>query len=170
MRKLLLPFLLAFMALPLVASAQVQESKATDSSDFIYPRELSDDEVTEMIAKVEMAFAEEATNPPATTTSGRPARSAALGALSRTGIISRGAENNIMLSDAQAGRVVKAFEGLKAKYEKHAEAIGKEIFKVAHLSIGRQAPEIESVDTDEVAFKLSDYRGKVVALDFWGDW
>ena len=25
-------------------------------------------------------------------------------------------------------------------------------------------------DLNGVAFKLSDYRGKVVVLDFWGDW
>jgi hypothetical protein len=32
---------------------------------------------------------------------------------------------------------------------------------------GKIAPEISGVDGDEVAFKLSDYRGKVVLLDFW---
>lgn len=36
--------------------------------------------------------------------------------------------------------------------------------------IGSVAPDIEGVDTDGVRFKLSDYRGKVVVLDFWGDW
>jgi hypothetical protein len=34
----------------------------------------------------------------------------------------------------------------------------------------RPAPEIEGEDQDGVAFKLSDYRGKVVLLDFWGNW
>lgn len=38
------------------------------------------------------------------------------------------------------------------------------------LEPGMQAPEIEGVDLDGVAFKLSDYKGKVVMLDFWGDW
>jgi peroxiredoxin len=32
------------------------------------------------------------------------------------------------------------------------------------------APEIEGVGIDEKPMKLSDYRGKVVLLDFWGDW
>lgn len=36
--------------------------------------------------------------------------------------------------------------------------------------IGQVAPEIEGTDLDGEAFKLSDYRGKVVVLDFWGDW
>ena len=37
-------------------------------------------------------------------------------------------------------------------------------------SIGAPAPEIAAKDLDGVAFKLSDYRGKVVLLDFWGHW
>ena len=35
---------------------------------------------------------------------------------------------------------------------------------------GEVAPDIRGVDLDGVAFKLSDYKGKVVLLDFWGDW
>jgi hypothetical protein len=38
------------------------------------------------------------------------------------------------------------------------------------LSIGKLAPEIEGEDLDGKKFKLSDYRGKVVVLDFWGNW
>jgi hypothetical protein len=38
------------------------------------------------------------------------------------------------------------------------------------LSVGNVAPDIEGTDLDGVAFKLSDYKGKVVFLDFWGDW
>ena len=38
------------------------------------------------------------------------------------------------------------------------------------LAIGKVAPEIAGVDIDGAKFKLSDYRGKVVVLDFWGDW
>jgi predicted Zn finger-like uncharacterized protein len=38
------------------------------------------------------------------------------------------------------------------------------------LNIGNLAPEIEAEDLDGVNFKLSDYRGKVVLLDFWGHW
>lgn len=39
-----------------------------------------------------------------------------------------------------------------------------------NLQVGKVAPEIEGPDIDGVNFKLSDYRGKVVLLDFWGDW
>ena len=38
------------------------------------------------------------------------------------------------------------------------------------LRIGTAAPEISGEDIDGVPFKLSDYRGKVVLLDFWGNW
>jgi hypothetical protein len=39
-----------------------------------------------------------------------------------------------------------------------------------HLQVGMTAPDIEGKDLDGVDFKLSDYRGKVVLLDFWGYW
>jgi hypothetical protein len=39
-----------------------------------------------------------------------------------------------------------------------------------NLRVGKVAPDIEGEDLDGKTFKLSDYRGKVVVLDFWGDW
>jgi thiol-disulfide isomerase/thioredoxin len=36
--------------------------------------------------------------------------------------------------------------------------------------IGSPAQEIDGPDTDGTRFKLSDYRGKVVALSFWAGW
>jgi hypothetical protein len=36
--------------------------------------------------------------------------------------------------------------------------------------VGMVAQEIEGEDIDAKKFKLSDYRGKVVLLDFWGHW
>ena len=38
------------------------------------------------------------------------------------------------------------------------------------ILVGKPAPEIEAEDIDGKKFKLSDYRGKVVMLDFWGHW
>ncbi len=37
-------------------------------------------------------------------------------------------------------------------------------------SVGKAAPEISGTDVDGKALKLSDYKGKVVLVDFWGDW
>jgi hypothetical protein len=45
-----------------------------------------------------------------------------------------------------------------------------ELYELQQLSRGRTAPEIEAEDIDGRTFKLSDYRGKVVLLDFWGHW
>lgn len=45
-----------------------------------------------------------------------------------------------------------------------------ELFDLRYLSIGKEAPEVEGEDGDSKKFKLSDYRGKVVLLDFWGHW
>lgn len=36
--------------------------------------------------------------------------------------------------------------------------------------VGGTPGDFDAVDPDGVAFKLSDYRGKVVLLDFWGFW
>ncbi|MEM7233394.1 MAG: hypothetical protein AAF517_14545 [Planctomycetota bacterium] len=43
-------------------------------------------------------------------------------------------------------------------------------FEMTKLQVGMVAPDIEGKDLDGVAFKLSDYRGKVILLDFWGHW
>jgi hypothetical protein len=36
--------------------------------------------------------------------------------------------------------------------------------------VGDTVLEISGKDTDRESFKLSEYRGRVVMLDFWGDW
>jgi hypothetical protein len=41
---------------------------------------------------------------------------------------------------------------------------------VVGVQVGQLAPEIEGDDVDGKRFRLSDYRGKVVALDFWATW
>ena len=42
--------------------------------------------------------------------------------------------------------------------------------EITQLSVGNVAPEITAEDLEGVPFKLSDYRGKVVMIDFWGHW
>jgi hypothetical protein len=44
------------------------------------------------------------------------------------------------------------------------------LFELEHLSVGKRAPDIDGEDLDGKKFKLSDYRGKVVVIDFWGNW
>jgi hypothetical protein len=45
-----------------------------------------------------------------------------------------------------------------------------ELFEIRHLAVGKEAPDIEGEDQDGRRFKLSDYRGKVVLLDFWSEY
>ncbi len=44
------------------------------------------------------------------------------------------------------------------------------LFELRHLVVGREAPDIQGEDQDGAQFKLSDYRGKVVLLDFWSQY
>src|SRR5260370_11972161 len=76
----------------------------------------------------------------------------------------------------------KAFKEIEAVFEQAADKYGDvklpggdtvadrakaELFGLRNLSIGKEAPEIEGEDQDGKGLKLSDYRGKVVLLDFW---
>lgn len=61
-------------------------------------------------------------------------------------------------------RLVEAFPDSKVAKEA-ARQLG-----TLSIAVGELAPDFEAVDVDGAAFKLSDYRGKVVVLDFWGFW
>jgi hypothetical protein len=50
------------------------------------------------------------------------------------------------------------------------ETAKSELFELRFLVVGKTSPEINGEDVDGHKFKLSDYRGKVVVLDFWGHW
>jgi hypothetical protein len=59
---------------------------------------------------------------------------------------------------------------LREKGPKLGEIARRNLFELRNLRIGRIAPDIEGDDLEGVKFKLSDYRKKVVVIDFWGDW
>lgn len=72
-------------------------------------------------------------------------------------------------------RVVKEYGDVPVNQgTKRETTLGKQaaaaLRSMIDLVVGKPAPEIEGVDLDKVPFKLSDYRGKVVLLDFWGNW
>ena len=64
---------------------------------------------------------------------------------------------------------VEKYADVKNGKKTYGELASK-ILQVRNIKVGKIAPDIEGVDLDDVAFKLSDYRGKVVVIDFWGDW
>jgi len=100
----------------------------------------------------------------------RPRRREAAGVLARPPYNVYGLGNNRAVSQELADTIVAELKSLKEKYPAEADLLDTEIFKVSNLTIGRKAPNIEGVDTDEVRFELKDYLGKVVVIDFWGDW
>ncbi len=82
-------------------------------------------------------------------------------------------------SEADAKKYVDAVHALKQEFGKVVEPESRKLwseicddklFSLERLSIGSDVPDIEGTDTTGVKFKLSDYRGKVVLLDFWGYW
>lgn len=70
---------------------------------------------------------------------------------------------------AEAEKYFAAAIDLNKDSADQQEEIRREM-KALHIRAGKAAPEIKGPDLDGKEFKLSDYRGKVVLLDFWGDW
>lgn len=52
-------------------------------------------------------------------------------------------------------------------YAAKAEAF---LFELDNLQVGKTAPDFEATDEKGQKYKLSDYRGKVTVIDFWGFW
>ena len=65
-------------------------------------------------------------------------------------------------------RVIEEFGDVKYYSTTLADVAEAELFQLANLAIGNVAQEIEGEDIEGLPFKLSDYRGKVAVLDFWG--
>jgi hypothetical protein len=75
-------------------------------------------------------------------------------------------------AEATFERVGREFGDVKAPYgdDTYGERAAGYLFEMRNLVIGKKAPDIEGEDLDGKSLKLSDYRGKVVVLDFWGNW
>ena len=80
-----------------------------------------------------------------------------------------GEKFNAMLEE-MLGEVAEKYGDVKFGRSTLGKLAGDELYVTKYLTVGKVAPDIEGVDLDGEEFKLSDYRGKVVLLDFWGDW
>ncbi len=56
------------------------------------------------------------------------------------------------------------------RYENLGNMASMKLFELEHLGIGDPVGEIEGIAIDGTPVKLSDHRGKVVVLFFWGSW
>lgn len=92
-------------------------------------------------------------------------------------LVAEDAQRDLTLTDTQRAKenqtVVSILDKLR-KEDDLDELLQRWIkdlrYKVTHLVVGCEAPEIEGLDQDGKKFRLSDYRGKVVLLPFWGIW
>jgi hypothetical protein len=67
-------------------------------------------------------------------------------------------------------RTVKEYADVKYFNRALGDLAKGDLFEIRELAIGKVAPEIIGDDLNGSPMKLSDYRGKVVVLDFWGNW
>jgi thiol-disulfide isomerase/thioredoxin len=81
-------------------------------------------------------------------------------------------------ADAMAAESVRRFEQVNEQFadvkggdpytlSRLAEAA---LFEIRNLAVGKVAPEITGDDLEGAPLKMSDYRGKVVVLNFWASW
>lgn len=89
----------------------------------------------------------------------------------------RAAANYSLASKAQGEQAEELFEKLLKDYadvaagsSTYGKLAERNLYELRFLAIGKTAPEIEGEDIFGKKFKLSDFRGKVVVLDFWGHW
>jgi len=67
-------------------------------------------------------------------------------------------------------RQLTAWPNITESNSKLLDYAKQKIFVVENLAVGKVAPDIVGTDEEDKEFKLSDYRGKVVMIDFWGIW
>jgi hypothetical protein len=67
-------------------------------------------------------------------------------------------------------RVVREFPDVAINKSTLGVRAGADLFESRNLIVGKVAPNIEGEDLDGTNFHLADYRGKIVMLDFWGNW
>ena len=68
-------------------------------------------------------------------------------------------------------RVVDAFgQVVGTRGKRLADLAQDELRELRLLAVGKEAPEFEGVDLEGKKMKLSNFRGKVVVLNFWGAW
>jgi hypothetical protein len=60
--------------------------------------------------------------------------------------------------------------GRSKEAEKYLKLAAKNYADLGLILVGLKAPVVQGIDQDGKKFKLSDYKGKVVLLDFWGNW
>lgn len=150
------------MALVGVARVRAQQTLApaapfgkAPSFDVTVPP-FSDDDIARFTTTLGTMLA----NRPATATSIDDARIWDVARGLQTGLLSPAQETHVRRMLTDAGKKTPSSAPLAARI-KHV---------VETLTVGKVAPDITGRDLNGTEFRLSDYRGKVVALVFFGEW
>jgi AhpC/TSA family len=83
---------------------------------------------------------------------------------------SRSATSLMKEAETLLDRVAKEFADIKLPRGTTGDVAKNVLNELRHLGIGKTAPDVSGEDIDGKPLKLTDFRGKVVVLDFWGDW
>jgi thiol-disulfide isomerase/thioredoxin len=81
-----------------------------------------------------------------------------------------GSERKAIDAERLFERVLANYPQVESKGAKLEELAKPQLFELRHFGVGRVAPEIQGEDLNGGKIKLSDFRGKVVVLTFWGTW
>jgi hypothetical protein len=73
-------------------------------------------------------------------------------------------------ADRYLALVVEKFGDVKYGGSRLDEKAKRDLFELHDLAVGKPAPDVVGADVDGKPMKLSDFRGKVVVLDFFGFW
>ncbi|HEY9717730.1 MAG TPA: hypothetical protein V6C69_09695 [Trichormus sp.] len=81
-------------------------------------------------------------------------------------------ESSPAQSKTLLNQIIRKYESLKPNPDNDSlgDLARAELYKVQHLSLGCTAPPLIGSDADGNKLKLSDYRGRIVMVDFFGDW
>ncbi|MFT3878138.1 MAG: TlpA disulfide reductase family protein [Gemmatales bacterium] len=85
---------------------------------------------------------------------------------------------SLIMKSGESKSYIQMFEELvkdfKDSEDKEVKSIvaraERTLFEIRSLAIGKPVPDIEGEDIEGKRFKLSDYKGKVILLVFWGHW
>lgn len=77
-----------------------------------------------------------------------------------------------LYSSSNRERATKLFKSMATDFpdSKAAKRAESYVFEIENLQIGMKAPDFSGEDVDNKTIKLSDFKGKVVVIDFWGFW
>ena len=80
-----------------------------------------------------------------------------------------GRDPDVLMKAAEAAfeRTIKEFRDTSRRGESLVKDAQTELYEIRELCAGKPAPEISGQDMDGRPLKLSDFKGKVVVIDFW---